>query len=102
MEPQARAFLEAIGSNSPVAVESSGRIGQSASETETPFLEELFAPLEAPDSSQAERESASVTARTDVTGCASKVRKEKVFMMDKIERLDERQKTKDDRIVRKQ
>ena len=77
MEPQARASLEAIGSNSPVAVESIGRIGQSASETGAPFFEApLFAALESPDSSQAERESASAAA----IGTASKERRENVFM----------------------
>ena len=62
MEPQARASFEAIGSNSPVAVESNGRIGQSASDTGAPFFEDFvdWPDLESPDSLQAERAKAIV------------------------------------------
>ena len=83
MEPQARASFEAIGSNSPVAVESNGRIGQSASETGAPFFEAFvdWPDLESPDSLQAARANARATA----IGRASKLRRENVFMMDKIE-----------------
>ena len=98
MEPQARASFEAIGSNSPVAVESSGRIGQSTSETGAPFFEAFvdWPDLESPDSLQAAR----ANARAAAIGRASSVRKEKreFFMEDKIERLDERRETKDERI----